>query len=223
MINYLNKDWRIVLEKELQKEYFLTLSDFIENEYATKIVYPSKSMIFNGLNLCSFANTKVIILGQDPYHGQDQAHGLSFSVSNGVKHPPSLKNIFKELYTDVSILPPINGNLETWAAQGVLLLNASLTVVSKLPNSHQKAGWEQFTDAIISQLSEKRDNLVFMLWGAFAQNKITLIDQNKHLVLSTAHPSPFSAHKGFFGSKPFSKTNEHLESKGIETILWGRY
>lgn len=223
MINYLNKDWRIVLEKELQKEYFLTLTDFIENEYATRIVYPYKSLIFNGLNLCSFANTKVIILGQDPYHGQDQAHGLSFSVSNGVKHPPSLKNIFKELYTDVSILPPLNGNLETWAAQGVLLLNASLTVVSKLPNSHQKAGWEQFTDAIISQLSEKRDNLVFVLWGAFAQNKITFIDQNKHLVLSSAHPSPFSAHRGFFGSRPFSKINEHLQSKGLESIDWGRF
>ncbi len=178
------------------------------------------NLFLNAFNKCSFENTKVIILGQDPYHGIEQANGLSFSVNDGVKLPPSLRNIYKEYYTDLGIEPPLSGNLEPWANQGVLLLNATLTVRQKQPNSHQNKGWEQFTDAVIQHLSDKKENLVFILWGAYAQKKGLIIDTEKHYIIKSAHPSPFSSYRGFFGSKPFSKTNDFLKKTNLDTIDW---
>ena len=220
MLSKIDSSWLNVFETEFQKEYYSELIKVLALEYQQKTIYPPKKQIFNAFRYFSLDQTKVVILGQDPYHGQDQAHGLSFSVNNGVKLPPSLKNIFKELHSDMGITPPIHGNLESWAKQGVLLLNSTLTVQSKTPNSHQKYGWGTFTDAVISKVSKENKRVVFILWGAFAQAKAILIDQCKHLILQSSHPSPFSAHRGFLGSRPFSKSNEYLKSNGFESINW---
>lgn len=213
--------WQEILQFQFKMDYFIELQSFLALEKEkNKIIYPPDSTIFNALKLTPYNNVKVVILGQDPYHGIGQAHGLCFSVQYGIKLPPSLKNIFKELYLDLGILPPNHGNLSNWAKDGVLLLNSILTVEANSPASHQNKGWEIFTDSVIQSLSEKRDNLVFLLWGKYAQSKADLIDTSKHLILKAAHPSPFSAHNGFFGCKHFSETNNFLSSKGISTINW---
>ncbi len=215
-------DWNAALGESLSQPYFKSLSDFLKKEKAEGVtVYPSEADIFNAFKLTAFEEVKVVILGQDPYHGIGQAHGLSFSVQKGIAPPPSLKNIYKELaseFPDFKI--PSHGDLTDWATQGVLLLNATLTVRAHSPGSHQKKGWEQFTDTVIKELSEKRNGLVFILWGNYAKQKEGLIDQNKHFIIKSPHPSPFSAYTGFFGSKPFSKTNELLVRKGKEGIDW---
>ncbi|MCT4588474.1 MAG: uracil-DNA glycosylase [Carboxylicivirga sp.] len=212
--------WKKVLHPEFEKEYFKKLTDFVRNEYQSKTIFPPAAQIFNAFDLCPFEKTKVVILGQDPYHGPQQAHGLCFSVNKGIKTPPSLVNIYKELHSDVGIDIPNHGNLEHWAQQGVLLLNATLTVVAHYAGSHQKQGWEQFTDAVIKTVADQSENIVFLLWGAYAQKKAQLIDSGKHLILKSVHPSPLSAHRGFFGNKHFSKTNDYLLSKGKEAINW---
>lgn len=212
--------WEEIFEEENQKKYFVDLLSFVDEERANEIVYPPQSLVFNSFELCPFEKVKVIIIGQDPYHGQGQANGLSFSVNDGVKFPPSLRNIFKEYKEDLSKEIPFSGNLERWAKQGVLLLNATLTVRAKEAGSHQKQGWEEFTDEIISRLNQEKEGLAFVLWGAYAQKKGLKIDSEKHFVLKSVHPSPFSARNGFFGSKPFSKVNEYLETKGINKIDW---
>jgi uracil-DNA glycosylase len=215
------ESWRPVLAAEFEKLYFQKLTAWVRGEYATTTVYPLGSQIFHAFDACSFDDVKVVILGQDPYHGKNQAHGLAFSVSEGVRTPPSLQNIFKELQDDIPGTPPApNGNLDRWAQQGVLLLNATLTVRAATPGSHQKKGWEEFTDAVIKKVSEGRPHVVFILWGAYAQKKEELIDISKHLVIKAAHPSPYSADRGFFGSKPFSKTNAWLEQHGETPIQW---
>ncbi len=215
------ESWRPVLATEFEKPYFQKLTAWVRGEYATTTVYPLGSQIFHAFDACPFDEVKVVILGQDPYHGKNQAHGLAFSVNEGVRTPPSLQNIFKELQDDIPGTPaPANGNLDRWAQQGVLLLNATLTVRAATPGSHQKKGWEEFTDAVIKQVSAGRPHVVFILWGAYAQKKEELIDTNKHLVLKAAHPSPYSADRGFFGSKPFSKTNAWLEQHGETPIQW---
>ena len=218
----LPKGWLNLLESEFSKKYMSDIKTFLYSEYSNnKIIYPSKSLIFNAFNLCDFEEVKVIILGQDPYHGPDQAHGLSFSVRKNIPFPPSLKNIIKELENDIGVKFQQNdGNLSKWAKQGVFLLNTTLTVEKSKPLSHSKIGWELFTDKVIELLSEKKQNLVFILWGKHAQAKIQLIDNSKHLVISSTHPSPLSAHRGFFGSKPFSQTNKFLISKNINEINW---
>lgn len=216
----IENSWKEVLENEFTKPYFLEVINFVKNEYKNHVVYPSGKDIFAAFDSTPFSKTKVIILGQDPYHGENQAQGLSFSVKEGVKMPPSLKNIFKELKTDVGIEKPESGNLERWAAQGVLLLNATLTVRANNPGSHQNKGWETFTDAVIEILSNQKQNLVFILWGAYAQKKGKIIDKTKHLVIESPHPSPFSADKGFYGSRPFSKSNDYLKSNNIDLIEW---
>lgn len=213
--------WFIALQPEFESEYFLALKKFlIEEKAAGKTVYPPGKEIFNAFDLCPFEKVKCVILGQDPYHGPNQAHGLSFSVKNGIKPPPSLVNIFKELKSDLGIDIPSHGNLTQWAKQGVLLLNATLTVEKKKPGSHQRKGWEEFTNAAIRVLSEKKDHLVFMLWGRFAQSKAELISKEKHLILQAAHPSPFSAHNGFFGCRHFSQCNIYLKKQGKTEINW---
>lgn len=213
--------WQPVLADEFAKPYFQHLIAFVKGEYATATVYPPGPQIFHAFDACPFDQVKVVILGQDPYHGRGQAHGLSFSVAEGQRTPPSLHNIFKELQSDLPATPPApNGNLDRWAQQGVLLLNATLTVRAAEPGSHQKKGWEDFTDAVIRKVSEGREHVVFILWGAYAGKKAELIDASKHLVLKSVHPSPYAADKGFFGSKPFSKTNAWLESKGLVPINW---
>lgn len=212
--------WKEKLNEEFTKPYFVQLTDFVRNEYQTQVVYPPAKQIFNAFDCCDFDQVKVVIIGQDPYHGPGQANGLCFSVSPGVKMPPSLVNIFKEIESDLGKPFPPNGDLSRWANQGVLLLNATLTVRASTAGSHQNKGWEQFTDAVIREVSEKKNNIVFLLWGAYAQKKGQIIDRNKHLVLASAHPSPFSAHNGFFGNKHFSKTNDYLKSKGITEIDW---
>ena len=217
----LESSWLKVLKDEFEKPYMKNLSVFLNNEKKNnKIIYPPGSKIFNALNLTPFTSVKVIILGQDPYHGQNQANGLSFSVEIGNKIPPSLQNIFKELNSDLNILPSQHGDLSNWAKQGVLLLNTILTVEASKPSSHSNKGWEIFTDKILHSLSSLKDNLVFILWGKKAQEKISLIDESKHKILKSPHPSPYSANNGFFGSKPFSKTNFFLESKNIDKINW---
>ncbi|WP_036495723.1 uracil-DNA glycosylase [Myroides injenensis] len=213
-------DWYPILQDELKKEYYLKLIDFLGLEYNSKIVYPPKEDIFKALELTSFENTKVVILGQDPYHGPFQANGLSFSVGKGVKNPPSLVNIFKELESDLGVKNGKTGDLTKWAEQGVLLLNATLTVLQKSPGSHQKRGWEQFTDTVIEKLASQREGIVFILWGSYAQKKGKNIDRNRHYVIETAHPSPLSVYRGFYDSKPFSKTNEYLKSIGKTPIDW---
>lgn len=213
--------WKAQLEDEFRKAYFQSIRYFLRQEKEKlKIIYPPGSLIFNAYNLTPFNKVKVIILGQDPYHGPGQAHGLSFSVPAGIKPPPSLVNIFKEIKNDLGLDPPGNGNLERWAVQGVFLLNAMLTVEKDKPASHQHIGWQYFTDATITALSQHREHLVFMLWGAFAQQKAQLVDQSKHLVLTSPHPSPFSADRGFFGCKHFSKANAYLISHGADPVIW---
>jgi uracil-DNA glycosylase len=213
--------WKKVLEPEFSKPYFLQIVHFLKTEKNIgKTIYPPGSLIFNAFQMSPFEKTKVVLLGQDPYHGPGQAHGLSFSVPDGVRPPPSLQNIFKELYTDIGMAIPSGGNLTAWATQGVLLLNAYLTVEAKTPMSHSQVGWGEFTDTVIHSLSALKKNLVFLLWGKFAQDKQVLIDETKHLVLKAAHPSPFSADKGFFGCRHFSKTNEYLMKNGIDPIDW---
>ena len=217
----LESSWLKILKDEFEKPYMKNLSAFLNNEKKNnKIIYPPGSKIFNALNLTPFTSVKVIILGQDPYHGQNQANGLSFSVEIGNKIPPSLQNIFKELNSDLNILPSQHGDLSNWAKQGVLLLNTILTVESSKPSSHSNKGWEIFTDKILHSLSSLKENLVFILWGKKAQEKISLIDESKHKILKSPHPSPYSANNGFFGSQPFSKTNFFLESKNIDKINW---
>lgn len=212
--------WKQVLQPEFDKPYFETLTSFVRSEYQTNTIYPPASQIFNAFDLCPFEQTKVVILGQDPYHGPNQAHGLCFSVNKGIKMPPSLVNIYKELHQDLGIEIPSHGNLEHWARQGVLLLNATLTVQAHQAGSHQKKGWEQFTDAVIKTAAEQLNQVVFLLWGAYAQKKAQLIDANKHLILQSVHPSPLSAHRGFFGNKHFSTTNDYLTANGKEAIRW---
>lgn len=220
MEKYLNNGlWKSKLTTEFTKPYFKKLVAFIENERTSYTVFPKPEYTFNALNLTTFENTKVIIIGQDPYHGAHQAHGLSFSVNYGIKIPPSLANIYKELKSDIDFNTPSHGNLTAWANQGVLLLNATLTVRAGEPGSHQKKGWETFTDAIIKLISDEKKNCVFLLWGNFAKSKIHLIDLEKHLVLTAAHPSPLAG-GAFFGCKHFSKTNDYLKSKTIIPIEW---
>ncbi len=213
--------WKEILKAEFSKPYFLQIVTFLKTEkMAGKTIFPPGSLIFNAFNTTPFDKVKVVILGQDPYHGQGQAQGLSFSVPAGVSLPPSLQNIFKELQTDIGLPFPKTGNLTHWAQQGVLLLNASLTVRANEPMSHAKIGWAEFTDTVITRISEKKQHVVFLLWGKFAQEKQLLIDETRHYVLKAAHPSPFSADKGFFGCRHFSKTNEYLVSQGIDPIDW---
>ncbi len=217
----IEKGWKEVLKGEFQAPYFQNIPIHLKTEKEQgKIIYPLGSLIFNAFDKTPFEKVKVVILGQDPYHGKGQAHGLCFSVSNGIAPPPSLLNIFKELRDDVGIPIPNHGNLTYWAEQGVFLLNSSLTVRAGEPMSHSKIGWARFTDSTIQILSQKRKNIVFLFWGKFAQEKIVLIDERKHCVLKAAHPSPLSAHTGFLGCKHFSKTNEYLISCGIDPINW---
>jgi len=213
--------WKEILKQEFTKDYFLQIVHFLKTEKAAgKTIYPPGQLIFNAFNTTPFDHVKVVILGQDPYHGPGQAHGLSFSVPAGIPPPPSLMNIFKELKTDIGLNMPAHGNLTSWAQQGVLLLNASLTVRANEPMSHSKIGWAEFTDTVISKISSQKKNVVFILWGKFAQEKQALVDETRHALLKAAHPSPFSADKGFFGCRHFSKTNEYLTSNGMDPIDW---
>ena len=216
----IEESWKKELTDEFESEYFSTLFKFVKDEYENSVVYPPKELIFNALDRCPFGKVKVVILGQDPYHGEGQAHGLCFSVQDGVRPPPSLKNIYKELKEDIGKEIPDTGNLEYWADQGVLMLNSTLTVRAGQAGSHQGKGWEEFTDAIIRKLNDGKENLVFMLWGNYAKAKGEHIDREKHLVLEAAHPSPFSAYNGFFACKHFSKTNEYLKAHGKVEIIW---
>lgn len=220
MFNLLPEDWQTELQAEQNAPYFLELSHFIEEERSSQTIFPPQEDVFNALKLCPFNKCKVVILGQDPYHGAGQAHGLSFSVRKGVKLPPSLKNIYKELQSDLGFQTPDHGELTHWAEQGVLLINAVFTVREKNANSHANKGWEQFTDAIIKKLNSEKENIVFVLWGKYAQKKAELIDESKHFILQTAHPSPFSARNGFFESKPFSKINDWLKQTKQSPIDW---
>ena len=217
----LEPSWKAALAEEFTKPYFTNLTNFVRDAYQTNTVYPPARLIFHALDSCPLKDTTVVILGQDPYHGPGQAHGLSFSVPEGVSHPPSLINIFKELETDIGKVCPKNGNLTSWASQGVLLLNATLTVVSSQAGSHQNKGWEQFTDAVIDVISTQCDHVVFMLWGNYAKQKGKRIDRERHLVLTSGHPSPLSANRGlWFGSRHFSQANTYLISKGKLPIDW---
>ena len=216
----LEPSWKTLLAEELDKPYFLMLTTQVKQAYLTKTIYPPPAQIFRALDLCPVERVRAVILGQDPYHGKGQAHGLSFSVPSGVRPPPSLQNIRKELQSDLGIVPTTSGDLEAWERQGVLLLNATLTVEADRAGSHQGLGWEIFTNAMIEKLSQQKECLVFILWGRFAQQKAGLIDTSKHLILKAAHPSPFSAYNGFFGSKPFSQTNAYLQANGFEPIDW---
>lgn len=217
----IEENWQNLLSSEFKKPYFIDLIQFVTNEYKNTICYPPQNKIFAAFNSCSVNNVKVVIIGQDPYHGEGQANGLCFSVNQGITFPPSLTNIFKELQTDVLKPFPTNGDLEYWAKQGVLLLNATLTVKQNEAGSHQKKGWETFTDEVIKKISDEKENVVFLLWGGYAKKKGQKIDRTKHLVLETGHPSPLSANRGFwFGNKHFSKTNTFLKSKEITEIEW---
>lgn len=212
--------WKVKLSNEFKKPYFDQLAQFVKEEYQSNQIFPKGKEIFNAFQHCSFEKTKVVILGQDPYHGPGQAHGLSFSVREGVAFPPSLLNIFKEINRDLGKEIPSNGNLSRWAEQGVLLLNATLTVRAHQAGSHQNKGWELFTDEVIRQLAQEKENLVFMLWGAYAQKKAAFISDDKHLKLHAPHPSPLSAHRGFLGCGHFSKANIYLREKGLSEIQW---
>jgi uracil-DNA glycosylase len=216
----LNNEWTSSLDDELQKDYFIKLQIFIESEYKTKTIFPKYENIFRAFNLIAPDKVKVVILGQDPYHGINQANGLAFSVCDKCKIPPSLKNIFKELIDDLECGVPKNGNLTKWANDGVLLINSVLTVVESKPNSHKNMGWEIFTDSVIRKLSLEYENIVFILWGGPSQKKESLIDTTKHCVLKASHPSPLSSYRGFFGSKPFSQANKYLKSKNRDEIDW---
>ena len=216
----IEQSWQQQLQGEFDKPYFAKLVGFVKQEYARYTVYPPGKLIFNAFNQCPFDKVKVVLIGQDPYHEPGQAHGLCFSVNDGVPFPPSLGNIFKEIQDDIGTLIPTSGNLTRWAQQGVLLLNATLTVREHQAGSHQRQGWEEFTDAVIRILSEKREHLVFILWGSYAQSKSYLIDGSRHCILRSAHPSPLSAYRGFFGNHHFSLANNYLRSNGIEEIQW---
>lgn len=216
----IEESWKKQLQNEFEKDYFINLTNFIRNEYQTKQIFPPAKLIFNAFEHTPFDKVKVVILGQDPYHNDGQAHGLSFSVNDGIQFPPSLINIFKEINSDLGIPIPQSGNLTRWADQGVLLLNATLTVQAHQAGSHQNKGWENFTDAAIKKLADERENIVFLLWGSYAQKKAAFIDSNKHLILKSVHPSPLSAHRGFFGNKHFSQINDYLISKGLTPIQW---
>lgn len=216
----IEQSWKKQLQDEFDKTYFKELTDFVRNEYATQKVFPPAKDIFKAFDLCPFDDVKVIIVGQDPYHEPNQAHGLCFSVKDNVRIPPSLVNIFQEIHDDLGKPIPKSGNLERWSRQGVFLLNATLTVRAHKAGSHQHKGWEDFTDAVIKKLADSHENLVFILWGAYAQRKVENIDTNRHLILRSVHPSPLSAYRGFFGNKHFSKTNEYLVANGKEPIDW---
>lgn len=217
----IDDSWQRVLQTEFDKPYFAELVGFVRSEYKAGTVYPPARLIFNAFDSCPFDNVRVVIIGQDPYHGVGQAHGLSFSVNDGVPPPPSLVNIYREISDDLHITPYSSGNLVRWAKQGVMLLNATLTVRAASPGSHQNRGWEQFTDAVIRTVSEQRTNVVFLLWGNYARQKGAKIDRTKHLVLESGHPSPMSANKGYwFGNRHFSQTNSYLISKGLQPIDW---
>ena len=217
----MEESWKEVLKDEFTKDYFLQIVTFLKTEKAAgKIIYPPGPLLFNAFYKTPFTKVKVVLLGQDPYHNPSQAHGLSFSVPDGIPKPPSLQNICKELKSDLGLAPSANGSLEKWAEQGVMLLNASLTVRKNEPGSHSKIGWIEFIDAVIKKISDEKKGVVFLLWGKFAQDKQSLIDETKHHVLKAAHPSPFSADKGFFGCKHFSKTNELLMQEGLQPIDW---
>lgn len=220
LYDQLPPDWRNILQDEFQKPYWSELENKITNARQTTTVYPPTDQVFTAFEACSFASCKLLLLGQDPYHGPKQAHGLSFSVPEGIKIPPSLRNMYKERQSDLGLPIPTSGNLEAWAKRGVLLLNAFLTVEEKKAGSHSKWGWAQFTDAVIKKLSQRDDPLVFLLWGNFAKKKIKLIDAQKHRVISSAHPSPLSARHGFFGSKPYTKVNDALKELNQEPIDW---
>lgn len=216
----IESSWKSVLEKEFEKPYFENLVEFVKTEYQTQTIFPPGNKIFSAFEKTPFPQVKVVIIGQDPYHGPGQAHGLSFSVPEGIMQPPSLRNIFKELNSDLNIPISHSGNLERWAEQGVLLLNATLTVRASQAGSHQNKGWELFTDAVIQKLSDEKENLIFILWGAYAQKKGSIINSQKHHIIKSAHPSPLSAYNGFLGSKPFSQTNHFLKSVGKSEIIW---
>lgn len=216
----IDESWKARLQDEFDKPYFKTLADFVRQEYGNGVVYPPAKLIFNAFDLCPFDDVKVVIIGQDPYHGPGQAHGLCFSVNDGVQFPPSLNNIFKEIHDDLGKPIPTTGNLTRWERQGVLLLNATLTVRQHQAGSHQGKGWETFTDAVIRKLNDERENLVFILWGSYAQKKGAVIDRSRHLVLQSVHPSPLSAYAGFFGNHHFSKANEWLREHGMAEIDW---
>ncbi len=215
------ESWKAVLQPEFDKPYFAALTTFLRDEYQNKTIYPPGRLIFNAFDQCSFPDTRVVILGQDPYHGAGQANGLAFSVADGITKPPSLLNIFKEIQTDLGLPISSSGNLERWAAQGVMLLNATLTVRAGQAGAHQKMGWETFTDAVIQLISDQKQDVVFMLWGAFAQKKGAIIDSSRHLILKTQHPSPMSAQRGgWFGNRHFSQANSFLVSKNLPPIVW---
>lgn len=216
----IEKSWQSKLQAEFEADYFKNLTLFVKSAHQSHKIFPPAAQIFRAFDLCPFDETRVVILGQDPYHGDGQANGLCFSVQEGTRMPPSLKNIFKEIQDDLGKGLPANGSLERWAKQGVLLLNATLTVQAHEAGSHQKQGWEAFTDAVVKALADQKESLVFILWGAYAQRKGEFIDESKHCVLKSAHPSPFAAHRGFFGNKHFSKTNAYLREKGFKEIDW---
>ncbi len=216
----IHPSWQTILKKEFEKPYFEELIKFVKEEYASSPVYPEGKNIFRAFELCPFDEVKVVILGQDPYHGKGQANGLCFSVNDGVSLPPSLQNMYKEIEADLRVPRLTVGNLDNWARQGILLLNATLTVRANQAGSHQKKGWEQFTDSVVQAISQHKKNVVFILWGRYAQEKGKIIDRSKHAALTAAHPSPFSAYSGFFGCKHFSKTNEYLISQGVKPITW---
>ncbi|MES2623423.1 MAG: uracil-DNA glycosylase [Patescibacteria group bacterium] len=216
----IEESWKNALAEEFDKEYFKALSQFVRDEYGKHSIYPNPKDVFRAFELCPFNKVKVVIIGQDPYHGPKQANGLSFAVHKDIPLPPSLRNICIEIESDLGIKPESNGDLSRWAEQGVLLLNATLTVRAQTPGSHQNKGWEQFTDAVIKKLSDEKEHIVFILWGNYAKKKGAVIDRTKHLVLESQHPSPFSAHNGFFGSKPFSQTNAYLKKHGEKEIDW---
>ncbi|APQ19089.1 uracil-DNA glycosylase [Maribacter hydrothermalis] len=221
MKNNIPDNWKSVLQKDLDRPYFQELLQFIQTEYKEYTCYPPVSSIFSAFKYCSFNETKVVIIGQDPYHNMGQANGLCFSVKDGIKHPPSLVNIFKEIENDLNIPYPESGNLEKWAKQGVLLLNATLTVREHRPGSHQNKGWEKFTDSVIMKLSEEKSDIIFMLWGGFAKKKAKLIDARKHHILTSGHPSPLSANRGYwFGNKHFSNCNKILTEIGNKSVVW---
>jgi len=220
MSEILKNQWQMVIGEEFNKAYYIEIREFLKNAYKNQIIYPSKNDIFNALHYTDYKDVKVVILGQDPYHGENQAHGLSFSVKPGVKIPPSLLNIFKELKTDMGCYMPNNGYLEKWANQGVLLLNAVLTVQGGEASSHRKIGWQIFTDTIIKSLNERETPIVFILWGNYAKSKAEYITNPKHLIIESVHPSPLSASRGFFGTRPFSRANQYIESNGMTAIDW---
>jgi len=216
----IESSWKAVLQTEFDKEYFATLTAFVRNEYKTRLTFPPANLIFNAFDQCPFDKVKVVIIGQDPYHGDGQAHGLCFSVNDGVAFPPSLLNIFKEIERDLGKSMPSSGNLIRWAQQGVLLLNATLTVQAHMAGSHQGKGWEAFTDAVIRKIAEEKEQVVFLLWGSYAQKKGDFIDSKRHLVLKSVHPSPLSAYRGFIGNNHFSLANTYLRQNGQPEINW---